>query len=86
MKKISIFVLTAMLLICMVACGRKAETTMPEDTTPQTGKTSEDMPTVARNVPDPEVNDNSTGNKDTTTDHNDKGILDDTMDKITGQK
>ena len=86
MKKIAIFALAAMLLVCMVACGRRVETTMPEDTAPQTGRTSENMPTVDRNIPDPEVNDNSTENKDSTTNRSESGILDDAMDKIAGQK
>ena len=108
MKKILILALTAVMLFCLTACGGNNETTMPEDTTPQTGRTSDDMPTVDRNVPDPKVNDNSTDNGDSAgnngdasgnngntsgnnrdasgSSNNQNGILDDAMDRITGQK
>lgn len=100
MKKILIFVLTAVMLVSLAACGRNNEATTPEDTTPQSGQVTDDMPTVDRNVPDPKVNDNSTDNTDrsserentnndrdnTGTENGQNGILDDAMDKMTGQK
>jgi len=94
MKKILIFVLTAVTLFSLAACGRQDEAPV-EDTTPSTN--ANDMPTVDRNVPDPKVNDKSTDDDDSGTDgkgndqtnptENDQGgILDDAMDKITGKE
>lgn len=86
MKKILIFALTAAMLFCLIACGRNNDADMPAETTPQTNTANDDMPNVDKNIPDPEVNDNSTGDKDTSGNNDQDNILDDTMDQITGQK
>lgn len=86
MKKILIFALTALMLFSLSACGRSNESTMPEETAPQSENATNDMPTVDKNVPDPHVNNNSTDENDTTNNAPDReGVLDDTMDKILGE-
>ena len=60
MKKIALIALVVILALSLVACGRKDDnTTIPTtDRNPLPSTT----PTTATNIPDPEVNDNSTDN------------------------
>lgn len=66
MKRFSIFVLVIMLALSLAACGKKNNnnTTAPSSTTPTAGSSilPETEPTMGTNIPDDNVNDNSTGN------------------------
>ena len=61
MKKFSIFALILVLTVSLCACGRTNETpTAPVAPLPAVPETPATDPTTATNIPDPEVNPNST--------------------------
>ena len=77
MKKIFIFALTIAVLFALIACGRREETPMQEESTVPTEDRTDDQ--TERNVPDPKVDDRSTTDEG-------KGILDEAMDKMKEKK
>lgn len=71
MKKITVFALILVIIICLTACGRREtapETTAPDTsapiTEPITVPTIPDMTMPSENIPDPTVDSNS-GNTET---------------------
>lgn len=68
MKKLSIFVLVLVLALAMAACGKKDDTGSQNTTVPTTGNSilPEMDPTMDTNIPDDNVNGNSTDTTGTT--------------------
>lgn len=68
MKKIIIFALILVLALAMAACGKKNDTNKQDTTVPTTGNSilPEMDPTVGTNIPDSNVNGNSTDTTGTT--------------------
>lgn len=68
MKKFSIFALVLVLALAMAACGKKDDTGSQNTTVPTTGNSilPEMDPTMDTNIPDDNVNGNSTDTTGTT--------------------
>ena len=68
MKKLSIFALIVVLAVAMAACGKKNDTGSQNTTVPTTGNSilPEMDPTMDTNIPDDNVNGNSTDTTGTT--------------------
>ena len=68
MKKLSIFALVLVLALAMAACGKKDDTGSQNTTVPTTGNSilPEMDPTMDTNIPDDNVNGNSTDTTGTT--------------------
>ena len=68
MKKISIFALILVLVLALAACGKKNDTGSQNTTVPTTGNSvlPEMDPTMGTNIPDDNVNGNSTDTTGTT--------------------
>ena len=68
MKKLSIFALILVLVLALAACGKKNDTGSQNTTVPTTGNSvlPEMDPTMDTNIPDDNVNGNSTDTTGTT--------------------
>ena len=70
MKKLSIFALIIVLALSVAACGKKDDTNRQDTTVPTTGNSMlpEMDPTMDTNIPDDNVNGNSTDTTNSTGD------------------
>lgn len=75
MKKLSIFALIIVLALSVAACGKKDDTNRQDTTVPTTGNSMlpEMDPTMDTNIPDDNVNGNSTDTTGTTNSTGDVG-------------
>lgn len=60
MKKFALIALVFVLVLSLTACGRNNDTTQDNNQTPSTDIVPDVMPDDSTNIPDPEVNGNST--------------------------
>lgn len=71
MKKFALIALAFVLVLSLTACGRNNDTTQDNNQTPSTDIVPDVVPDDSTNIPDPEVNGNSTNDNtgnDTVTD------------------